>query len=129
MQDKTRDTRWKEHFQELIEFKRDYGHTNVTQTKSKTLAEWVKNQRRLRKAGKLAQSRISKLDEIGFEWDRSYLFKNKRGEAPSSSTSSSMSSSPNSYDNEHSSVVVSSRKRKPRITYDPSSDGDFDYDS
>lgn len=122
VQDKTRDTRWREHFEELEEFKRDYGHTNVTQTKSKTLAEWVKNQRRLRKAGKLAQARITKLDEIGFEWDRSYLFKNRRSDA-----SNALSDSTNSSSNESEHTSISSRKRKSRSsTHDPSSDGDYD---
>lgn len=104
--DRTRDVRWKEHFAELLAFRKEYGHTNVTQTKSKTLAEWVKNQRRLRKAGKLSQSRIDKLDEIGFEWDRSYLFKNKRTDEMD--------------------AQVSPRKRKLRYSSDIDSDESSD---
>jgi len=127
--DKTRETKWKEHYQELIHFKKENGHTNVTQTKSKPLAEWVKNQRRLRKAGKLAKSRISKLDETGFEWDRSYLFKNKKS---SSDRPISRSSSEGSLHEDQSAISLTrlrsrneERKRKPLKSWSQ----DEDYDS
>jgi len=111
--DRTRGSRWTEHFNQLLEFKSEYGHTNVTQTKSKTLAEWVKNQRRLRKADKLAQSRIDNLDSIGFEWDRSYLFKNKR--------------SPTERDiDESQPMTLRERKRKIRNVFDSASDSGSD---
>jgi len=77
---RVRDHRWREHFEELVAFKNLFGHTNVTQTKSKILAEWVKNQRRLSKQGKLSVSRTERLSSLGFEWDRSYLFKTKNSE-------------------------------------------------
>jgi len=86
---RVRDHRWKEHFEELVAFKNLFGHTNVTQTKSKILAEWVKNQRRLSKQGKLSVSRTERLSSLGFEWDRSYLFKSKSSETdqPAAATS------------------------------------------
>lgn len=58
---------WDERFQELVEFKALNGHTNVT-TKTKGLGSFVKKQRERFKKGKLEDDRITRLNEIGFEW-------------------------------------------------------------
>lgn len=65
---------WYMRYQELLEFKKQYGHCNVKRTKNKTLGKWVANQRfhyKMRNDGKtsnLTAERIEALDKIGFEW-------------------------------------------------------------
>ena len=58
---------WDERFQELVEFKALNGHTNVS-TKVKGLGSFVKHQRERFKKGKLEDDRVTRLNEIGFEW-------------------------------------------------------------
>jgi Helicase associated domain len=76
------DARWKRRFSELQEYKSIHGHCNVPQ--STDLGKWVKMQREnkheadlkmqgstpARKKPKpcLSQSRIEKLEQIGFQW-------------------------------------------------------------
>ena len=58
-------------YSSLIDFKKNFGHCNVTRRwqKNLNLATWVNNQRRLKRLGKLSKERISKLTKIGFIWE------------------------------------------------------------
>ncbi len=64
-------TWWENKFQQLLEFKRKYGHTNVPQ-QSPTypeLATWVHNQRHAKRNNRpIMADREKRLDEIGFVW-------------------------------------------------------------
>lgn len=68
---------WVERFQELQEFHKKHGHSQVPNTMkdNRPLARWVKRQRyqcRLRFDGKpsaMTQERITSLDNLGFIWD------------------------------------------------------------
>lgn len=66
---------WRSKFEELIEFKRKHGHTNVP-CRQGSLGVWVKNQRsqyRLlvtNKHSELNQWRVNALNSVGFEWSR-----------------------------------------------------------
>ena len=70
---------WNERLEELKEYKRQYGHTNVPRryNRNHKLGRWVDTQRtsyRLLKLGKsspLTQDRIDMLNDIGFEWNPS----------------------------------------------------------
>mmetsp|Transcript_14311 Transcript_14311/g.19953 ORF Transcript_14311/g.19953 Transcript_14311/m.19953 type:complete len:372 (+) Transcript_14311:145-1260(+) len=71
------DELWMKHFNQLKEFKAQFGHCNVTRTKAewKSLGNWVAEQRRKMRQGKLTQQQYDMLSVLGFEWDRSYFFK------------------------------------------------------
>eukprot|EP00978_Attheya_sp_CCMP212_P035744 scaffold157481_cov33-Attheya_sp.AAC.1 len=60
---------WDQRFQELVDFKKIYGHANVATT-SRGLGRWVSKQRRLLKEGEddspLIIEKRKKLDNIGF---------------------------------------------------------------
>jgi hypothetical protein len=68
---------WTEKFEELIEFRNQYGHCLVPNAfpDNPALAQWVKRQRyqyKLKKEGKrstMSDERIGALEEIGFVWD------------------------------------------------------------
>jgi hypothetical protein len=64
------DSRWKERFDELEQFKCKHGHCNVPSTSREDpkLARWVRNQRSQFKLGRIPEDRIERLNEIGFEW-------------------------------------------------------------
>lgn len=63
---------WENHFEELVDFKKKYGHCNVLQGgESLNLGRWVSMQRSQRRHNRLDEVRISKLDGIGFEWESS----------------------------------------------------------
>jgi hypothetical protein len=64
-------TSWEEMYAELQAFKAKYGHCNVSTMAAdyKKLGIWVANQRQSKKKGKLAQSRLKFLEEIGFQWE------------------------------------------------------------
>lgn len=66
------DIRWSIHYQELIRFKREYGHTRVPQgyKENRTLASWVQHQRSKRAQNKLSRYRIRLLNEAGFLWKK-----------------------------------------------------------
>jgi superfamily II DNA or RNA helicase len=70
------DSRWEERYSELKEFKNEYGHCYVARTRHKEnyskLANWVGFQRKFYKQGKLSEERISKLNEIGFDFVTDY---------------------------------------------------------
>jgi hypothetical protein len=63
--------RWEEMFQQLIEFKKEHGHTNVAQRSERyrRLAHWVRNQRAAKRYRRpIMVDRGKRLDEIGFVW-------------------------------------------------------------
>ena len=68
--------KWHERYEELVEFKKQYGHCNVPQRykHNKQLAVWVKNQRyqyrkhRETKASPLSHVRIDLMNKLGFVW-------------------------------------------------------------
>jgi len=58
--------------EELLEYKKVYGHTNVSRgdpVEWMSLAHWVNNQRAAKKIGHLKEDRIRKLEDIGFLWE------------------------------------------------------------
>lgn len=64
-------TRWEEMFQQLVEFKKEQGHTNVPQRSPEyaELATWVRNQRAAKTHNRpIIAERGKRLDEIGFVW-------------------------------------------------------------
>lgn len=68
---------WNDHFQELLNFRKQTGHCNVPQHthKNPKLSRWVKRQRyqyKLRTEGKpsnMTRDRMKALEDIGFVWD------------------------------------------------------------
>eukprot|EP00980_Cylindrotheca_fusiformis_P021150 scaffold8128_cov60-Cylindrotheca_fusiformis.AAC.2 len=65
--------KWNETFDNLVAFKEEHGHCCVPQhyMPNICLSQWVKRQRYYRKHRPelLSESRIQKLDELGFVWD------------------------------------------------------------
>lgn len=61
---------WEVMYKTLLQFKDTYGHMNVSGRKSdhKQLGRWIQEQRRSFRTGKLSQQRLSKLNDIGFDW-------------------------------------------------------------
>eukprot|EP00934_Nitzschia_sp_Nitz4_P006546 Nitzschia sp. Nitz4//scaffold47_size129522//1526//2673//NITZ4_003530-RA/size129522-processed-gene-0.0-mRNA-1//1//CDS//3329552737//6536//frame0 len=78
--------RWNERFDELLKFKREYGHCCVPSywPQNNPLAQWVKRQRyqqKLRAEGKrstLTPERKHTLDKVGFVWDSHAAFWEER---------------------------------------------------
>jgi len=63
------EARWNLRLQELREFKDEHGHLVVPLTpEHRPLHNWVYQQRRMYREGKLVDTRIAPLDAIGFEW-------------------------------------------------------------
>ena len=66
------EARWNLRLRELREFKDEHGHFVVPMTSEhRPLHNWVYQQRRLRREGKLMDTRICSLDDLGFEWEPS----------------------------------------------------------
>lgn len=65
--------RWQEVYESLKSFRKKHGHCNVSPVNKTNpdLGSWVTVQRKRRKMDKLPPERISQLDELGFEWNRS----------------------------------------------------------
>jgi hypothetical protein len=66
-----KEKKWKTRLEQLIQFKHEHGHCNVTknyETHPK-LWLWCENRRRSFKMGKLKAERKAKLDKIGFDWE------------------------------------------------------------
>ena len=62
---------WATRYKELIAYKEQYGHCNVSKKRDKlhkSLGIWVMQMRRDYKTGKLSADRKAKLNEIGFVW-------------------------------------------------------------
>jgi len=63
---------WEEMFSELTEFKKIHGHCKVLRgnhRENPKLSNWVSNQRRNFKRGKLSKSQIKRLNQLGFIWN------------------------------------------------------------
>ena len=56
---------WEERYEELLEYRADYGNVDVPQ-KFPGLGDWVHKQRQRRY--KLTQDKVDKLEEVGFTW-------------------------------------------------------------
>ena len=59
---------WEQRLAELKEYKSQNGHCNV-KTKSGSLGQWVRTQRRCYKNDELPMERIERLEEVGFMWE------------------------------------------------------------
>mmetsp|Transcript_21361 Transcript_21361/g.29888 ORF Transcript_21361/g.29888 Transcript_21361/m.29888 type:complete len:199 (+) Transcript_21361:1100-1696(+) len=68
--------RWNRYYETLKKYQEQYGHLNVTRSTAghEELGNWVAEQRRKLKKGKLTFEQFQSLQELGFEWDRSYYF-------------------------------------------------------
>lgn len=68
--------RWNNMYDELVEFKVQFGHCDVRRNSRKKndspLPLWVANQRKFYREGKLTDERIKRLNEIGFNFEIEY---------------------------------------------------------
>ena len=66
------DKHWKDHFHELENFKKKFGHCNVSRSTKgyDQLGNWVADQRRKLRRGKLTEQQYEMLTELGMDWDR-----------------------------------------------------------
>jgi len=62
--------KWMAHFQQLQEFNRAYGHSNVSKTTPgyQKLGAWLAEQRRKLKRGKLTEQQYHLMNELGVQW-------------------------------------------------------------
>ena len=58
---------WETRFEELVRYKTEHGDSDAPRKEGK-LGVWVNKQRATYKSGKLKQSRVDRLDIIGFRW-------------------------------------------------------------
>jgi hypothetical protein len=67
----SREQKWEAKFEELASWRRIHGSCDVPMAAEKggALARWVSAQRADFKSGRLARSRISRLEALGFRWD------------------------------------------------------------
>jgi superfamily II DNA or RNA helicase len=63
------ETQWAEKYNELIAYKTEHGHVNVRTQPSTPLGSWVNWQRMHHRKGKLADDKVQRLNEVGFEWE------------------------------------------------------------
>lgn len=70
------DRQWRRHFDELAEFKTNHGHCNVSRTTKgfENLGNWLADQRRKLRRGKMTKEQYDMLTQLGVEWDRSHYF-------------------------------------------------------
>jgi hypothetical protein len=59
---------WNERFNQLAEYREEFGHCKVPLKQNKLLGGWVLEQRRSFKRGTLSVDRVERLDAIGFVW-------------------------------------------------------------
>jgi superfamily II DNA or RNA helicase len=66
-----REALWEANFASLVRFKEKHGHCDVrrSNTEFPGLAQWVNNQRALKRNKKLSGDRIRRLDAQGFKWN------------------------------------------------------------
>jgi hypothetical protein len=66
------DTAWRQRFQQLLEYKQNYGNCKVPRKYSGNpqLGNWVYTQRQNKRKGTLGVERQARLDLIGFEWGK-----------------------------------------------------------
>lgn len=65
--EKTKDY-WQVMFLELLAFKKEHNHIEVSRNQNKQLKNWIYEQRRKNRAKKLHKTKRKKLDSIGFDW-------------------------------------------------------------
>lgn len=74
--DEMKKQKWDMMYEQLIEYRKQYGHCGVTRNPGKKndspLAIWVSNQRKVYREGNLSDERINKLNEIGFKFEINY---------------------------------------------------------
>ncbi|GFH61858.1 hypothetical protein CTEN210_18334 [Chaetoceros tenuissimus] len=66
----TKNNSWFMRFEELKQYKLQYGDCNVKSDEKKKLMEWVRKQRYRYKHSKMSEERISMLNSIGFSWTK-----------------------------------------------------------
>ena len=61
---------WDQHYQALIEFHQEFGHSNVPKgwSQNKRLSSWVGAQRNAYRKKKLSPDKIQKLESVDFKW-------------------------------------------------------------
>ena len=64
------DTQWATLYNELVEYRDKFGDCKVPRKyeENPKLVNWIRRQRKLLKQGKLSAERVTKLNEIGFDW-------------------------------------------------------------
>jgi len=70
------DRHWRTHYNELSEFKRIFGHCNVSRTTPgyDQLGNWLSDQRKKLRRGKMTKEQYDMLSDLGVDWDRSKAF-------------------------------------------------------
>jgi superfamily II DNA or RNA helicase len=65
------DALWEQWLQELAAFKTQHGHCNVPHThpENPRLAQWLGNQRQLKRRGTLPPDRVARLETLGVVWE------------------------------------------------------------
>jgi len=65
---------WMKNYEQLKRFKQTFGHCNVPKREGawKSLGQWVRQQRRKKKLGKISQNQKDLLEKLNFEWERGY---------------------------------------------------------
>ena len=63
------DNSWNIRYAALIEFRNEHGHCDVREQDNLKLAQWVQDQRKRLKRGKLEPERIAQLEALGFVWN------------------------------------------------------------
>lgn len=58
---------WQNHYQELVNFKKKHGHCNVSKTTKGwgKLGNWLSDQRRKLRKGKMTQQQYQMMNELG----------------------------------------------------------------
>lgn len=70
------DKHWVNHFKELESFKKEFGHITVSRTTKgyDQLGNWLADQRRKLRRGKLTEQQYEMLNQLGVDWDRAAQF-------------------------------------------------------
>mmetsp|Transcript_13843 Transcript_13843/g.19218 ORF Transcript_13843/g.19218 Transcript_13843/m.19218 type:complete len:202 (+) Transcript_13843:688-1293(+) len=68
--------RWNRKYDEVKKYKKNNGHMDITRSTPgyEELGNWIAEQRRKVKRGKITLEQFESLTELGFEWDRSHYF-------------------------------------------------------
>lgn len=70
----TKEVQWDIFYEKLKEIKAIKGNLNIAQTdENKEFNAWVRNQRRIKRNGKLTEEKISLLNEINFSWSNKVI--------------------------------------------------------
>jgi glutaredoxin len=75
----SREWRWQEMYNQLLEFHKEYGHSRVPQKwdVNRKLSNWVLVQRRGYMQGIMSSERKRKLEQLGFVWDFKYVYEDQ----------------------------------------------------